>query len=100
MRYLREKFRSLDIEIDGGVGPANIAACAEVRNTFCIKCEIQKVCVKYRAQTISSKCVVLATEHRTNWQNIVLLFLYCYRLEEDYVEDDLNIVTVNVLLVL
>ena len=30
VQYLRQKYRDLDIEVDGGVGPATIQACAEV----------------------------------------------------------------------
>ncbi|XP_014662207.1 PREDICTED: ribulose-phosphate 3-epimerase-like [Priapulus caudatus] len=29
VRYLRENFKDLDIEVDGGVGPVNIDACAD-----------------------------------------------------------------------
>ena len=28
--YLRERYPVLDIEVDGGVGPSSIQACAEV----------------------------------------------------------------------
>ena len=30
MRYLRERHATLDIEVDGGVGPGTIKQCAEV----------------------------------------------------------------------
>lgn len=32
--WLRSQFPSLDIEVDGGVGPDSIHKCAEVRNTI------------------------------------------------------------------
>lgn len=32
MSWLRSQFPSLDIEVDGGVGPDTIHKCAEVRN--------------------------------------------------------------------
>lgn len=30
--WLRKNYPNLDIEVDGGVGPSTIHACAEVRN--------------------------------------------------------------------
>lgn len=33
VRWLRSMFPSLDIEVDGGVGPDTIHKCAEVRNS-------------------------------------------------------------------
>lgn len=30
VKYLREKFPDMDIEVDGGVGPSTIDACAQV----------------------------------------------------------------------
>ena len=33
VQYLRQKYRDLDIEVDGGVGPATIQACAEASRT-------------------------------------------------------------------
>lgn len=32
VRYLRENYPGLDIEVDGGVGPGTIDACAQVFN--------------------------------------------------------------------
>ena len=29
VKFLRERFPLLDIEVDGGVGPSNIATCAQ-----------------------------------------------------------------------
>lgn len=36
--WLRSQFPSLDIEVDGGVGPDTIHKCAEVRNTNTLMC--------------------------------------------------------------
>lgn len=34
VEWLRENYPALDIEVDGGVGPSTIEACAKVCNTF------------------------------------------------------------------
>lgn len=36
--WLRSQFPSLDIEVDGGVGPDTIHKCAEVSNTNALMC--------------------------------------------------------------
>ena len=37
VRHLRQRFPNLNIEVDGGVGPATIQECAQVKIMTCLK---------------------------------------------------------------
>ncbi|XP_063700036.1 ribulose-phosphate 3-epimerase [Culicoides brevitarsis] len=63
VKMLREKYPNLNIEVDGGVGPATIEQCAEaganwiVSGTAVIKAEDQKAVIKTLKETVQKCCL-------------------------------------------
>ncbi|GLH16140.1 Ribulose-phosphate 3-epimerase [Gryllus bimaculatus] len=60
VRWLRQQYPELDIEVDGGVGPATIAACAEaganmiVSGTAVIGAKDPKAVISQMRDTVNS----------------------------------------------
>lgn len=52
MSSLRSQFPSLDIEVDGGVGPDTIHKCAEVRESDQVKTDLSNQMVVLFADTL------------------------------------------------